>query len=470
MILDEKIFKPRPSGASVCTDPCVVKLTKNAIAESEALSASPSAWNNEIRPVTVYAVTNEAIVMEKVDVFAQYSLDHLKLHLRARYHMDSILPRNICGEEEYRAYCRSENPEFPEFQETMESLSSVVDARIKSQPPCYVHGDFTLSNTLPFAHRKQGVFDELRLRIIDVSFKKHPPVCAVDYAKVLFSVLGFDVPYSKSNVDYVIHTAVKRCSREELAYFLSSHVLRVSKHEDLTKEFVRRCWATVSTLVRQSGVKVQRKVATPVEVLTFNRWKDYPYPGCFLRRIAEGDSSVWSEGGYLPMFMFDMDGTLVDSKDATIAAYKEAGFEFKPEYWGKSATDLNIPPDQHKRKQEVWNRHWREIKVTPLGQLAQRLRESMDDFQRNFCFHIITGASEVTVKYTRRALEKKFHWNIPLRGASAYDKQEFLWYWSCYYRERMVYYFDDNLEFLKEAAKNIPSTNLVFIHYNGEQT
>ena len=51
------------------------------------------------------------------------------------------------------------------------------------------------------------------------------------------------------------------------------------------------------------------------------------------------------------LHVFDMDGTLFDTREATKLAYEAAGLpEYKPEYWGKSAAEWGCPRDIHKRK------------------------------------------------------------------------------------------------------------------------
>lgn len=108
------------------------------------------------------------------------------------------------------------------------------------------------------------------------------------------------------------------------------------------------------------------------------------------------------------LHVFDLDGTLVDTHALTVEAYRFAGIDFKPEYWGRSAKDWGCPAEAHKKKQEYFAellkyRRLPDAWATPLWSKVA------PDFRT-----ILTGASKPTygsIRQNRRDLfEGCFAW------------------------------------------------------------
>lgn len=87
-------------------------------------------------------------------------------------------------------------------------------------------------------------------------------------------------------------------------------------------------------------------------------------------------------------FIFDLDGTLLDTKTAVILAYDAAGYSMDEDRFGKTADQLQIPPAFRARKAELYPGFIPKY-VKPLGmfRMFQYLPHPM----------IITGASKSAV-------------------------------------------------------------------------
>lgn len=53
-------------------------------------------------------------------------------------------------------------------------------------------------------------------------------------------------------------------------------------------------------------------------------------------------------------FAYDLDGTLVDSREAVVQAYRRAGLEPPPDFWGRTAKEWNCPAEVHRRKNALY--------------------------------------------------------------------------------------------------------------------
>lgn len=96
--------------------------------------------------------------------------------------------------------------------------------------------------------------------------------------------------------------------------------------------------------------------------------------------------------------VFDLDGTLVDSRDAVIASYKDVGIEMKPWHWGKpwrvwleqACLDAGMPSGSaakvHEAKGRRYTHHRERVRTLPPRRL---LENSTSDVL--LC--IISGAS-----------------------------------------------------------------------------
>jgi hypothetical protein len=99
--------------------------------------------------------------------------------------------------------------------------------------------------------------------------------------------------------------------------------------------------------------------------------------------------------------VFDVDGTLVDTREATLAAYEAASPGlFKPEYWGKPSQEWGCPADVHERKVAAFARLSAMIKpawAMPMFRHAQ--------YVGHHCI-FLTGASEDTMDIHRTRFRK----------------------------------------------------------------
>ena len=146
-------------------------------------------------------------------------------------------------------------------------------------------------------------------------------------------------------------------------------------------------------------------------------------------------------------YVFDLDGTLVDSKEKTIAAYETAAPGlFKPEYWGKTAAEWGCPPSIHRTKQMLFNRD------TRMLQPGWALPMFMEVLRRGEKPIILTGASSTTVKFLLRYISSiigDFHTTQEIHSADAVTKINFL---DELAKTDTVYYYDD------QAPAGLPTT------------
>ena len=147
-------------------------------------------------------------------------------------------------------------------------------------------------------------------------------------------------------------------------------------------------------------------------------------------------------------FIFDMDGTIVDSQKAVRIAYKKAGLVVPEDAWGKTAREWDCPPDIHEMK----------CRLYPAVLLSTGRRMHAADFLETVHGSVITGAGLPAVEAVRKFLRHDF----PLVGHS------------CTHEMKMdvlrseaaiggitVFYVDDDLDFGKRALYEID--NLQFL-------
>lgn len=137
------------------------------------------------------------------------------------------------------------------------------------------------------------------------------------------------------------------------------------------------------------------------------------------------------------IYVFDMDGTLYDTRAANEKAYLEAGLpEYKPEYYCRTAADWGCPPEIHERKQQLLPQYSWMIKPTwayPFFEIAEKCGRAI----------VLTGASAGSVRLIEnihgRPLPTPF--GITLSEA---DKRRILLNLTRAGWE--VVYYDDNME------------------------
>lgn len=143
------------------------------------------------------------------------------------------------------------------------------------------------------------------------------------------------------------------------------------------------------------------------------------------------------------MYVFDFDGTLVDTKAATIAAYTEAGVKKTPEEWeavwglkwrewlhGDEAEEI------HSRKTKYLHKYMHTVRILPLMSAALQLRVP-----------VITGASPAAVSQTLFTLSVRFPevtgLKIVLVGVDTMQKVDYL-DWASAENNMDLIYVDDS--------------------------
>ncbi len=131
------------------------------------------------------------------------------------------------------------------------------------------------------------------------------------------------------------------------------------------------------------------------------------------------------------MYIFDLDGTLVDTRDAVREAYKRVGVTMPDSAWGKPSSAWLPIPWLVKQK----NVHY----LKCLEMHADKL-PLFDYAQREKC-PIITGASRQAVAHVQTIYGQL---NIELCGASRERKVEYLQNIRPHPKERLTYVDDDS--------------------------
>jgi hypothetical protein len=145
-------------------------------------------------------------------------------------------------------------------------------------------------------------------------------------------------------------------------------------------------------------------------------------------------------------FIFDMDGTIVDSYLAVRAAYKKAGLALPEDAWGKTAAEWDCPQAVHEMKKRLY--------PTILRSHGRRLHAA--DLLEIVHGHVLTGASIEAVDAVRKFLGFKF--DVVGHSCNQDRKINILRQLS---REHKIIYVDDDLAFGKRALDEVD--NLVFM-------
>lgn len=153
------------------------------------------------------------------------------------------------------------------------------------------------------------------------------------------------------------------------------------------------------------------------------------------------------------LHVFDLDGTLFDTYEATKYTYEQAGLpEYKKEYYGKTAKAWGCPPEIHEKKKILFSKY--------SGELNQAwAMPYYKTFLPSAAF-ILTGASQETVDTCRRAFPR-----IELRNPYGYgldlkEKRRVLKVLS-YHLGYDVFYYDDIPEIGLEIVSGLHGVRLI---------
>jgi FMN phosphatase YigB (HAD superfamily) len=142
------------------------------------------------------------------------------------------------------------------------------------------------------------------------------------------------------------------------------------------------------------------------------------------------------------LLCFDLDGTLLDNKQAVIEAYRVAGVEMPPDAWGRPWKEWLFNSNQHDLKNAAYP-SMLEKYGRPLPAL---------DIMRMWWpnTHILTGASPGAANAALDFLHVGRHvgidWGMTTRDKLAWLRQEYRPYEPCLY-------YDDDEAFLEEVKK-----------------
>jgi hypothetical protein len=133
------------------------------------------------------------------------------------------------------------------------------------------------------------------------------------------------------------------------------------------------------------------------------------------------------------LYAFDLDGTLIDSREAVLTAYRAVGVEPPPDFFGKSWREWLLDPVKHKAKNAVYLKMIEEglVKELPLLELYRTL----DRYEHAY---ILTGASlEAGAAIVKRwgfaqdrtyfglSLDNKLQWMQFYRQGIMFEDNEF---------------------------------------------
>lgn len=143
--------------------------------------------------------------------------------------------------------------------------------------------------------------------------------------------------------------------------------------------------------------------------------------------------------------VFDLDGTLLDTKAATIEAYRSAarklGMAAPPEaIWGHTATEWRCPPELHAAKLVEYS-----LLVPLMVRPAWAAETYTQLLADGYDVRVVTGASKGTVEVLSRSPYRDFLRNVAC-GLSVYEKTAMLHGIEAVFKGITIHYYDDNAE------------------------
>jgi hypothetical protein len=148
-------------------------------------------------------------------------------------------------------------------------------------------------------------------------------------------------------------------------------------------------------------------------------------------------------------FVFDMDGTLVDSFAAVKEAYRLVGFKLLPEHWGKTWKEIGVTPEQHKEKNALYSTCLRsQGRILHAATLMQVVEGK-----------VLTGASVEAAKAVFDLL------GLPLQNhllAAGVTQEQKFGHLRKLAKDGRVFYVDDDRNFGLRIVQDIP--NAFFLH------
>lgn len=471
---------PRPSGGRVYYGTFFIKHHEFAMEEAQLLGCAAKILGAfpDIHVPEPVLVTKTALVLpylkpaETPAETTPHSVEKKALQMvetaRWLHSRSELFGWRICSEKKYRDYVLYPDTHcwdgeelggtLAEFdahrqylRQTLDELGPVVAKATRVRGERFVHGDFTFSNC--YYLEEKAEYPDHKGCLVDLSVKASPGLPEVDLSKILFSCLGFDTTYYKDVVDRLVgpdgmmqRMYVDPIDWKVVAYFLASHVLRVSRREPLSIEVFRRASHHILVILNSIDQCVT---------------KDSPPMNLIFEDSAGSIHSCMSDMGLTPdrtVIITDMDGTLIDSYVATVNAYAKAGFDFKPEYWGKSASDIGIPPEAHQRKLALWPDYVPQIKLLRMA------RELADIMKAGTPVILLTGASEVTTKAGLKRMEPVLSPSAVIHGCGRDAKIAAIHSLCLANPNHNVIYVDDDKEFLELLMKRSHSVNTFHVH------
>lgn len=145
--------------------------------------------------------------------------------------------------------------------------------------------------------------------------------------------------------------------------------------------------------------------------------------------------------------IFDLDGTIFDTHDATKFAYEAAGLPlYESSYFGLTAEEWGCPEHIHKKKQEVFPTYKHYIRETWAANMYKAMLPSGSAF-------ILTGASKSTVDVCQSTVPWELRTPFGV-GLTSAEKRKIICLFSTLFKYK-VFYYDDNYEFgIKLALDN----------------
>ena len=155
------------------------------------------------------------------------------------------------------------------------------------------------------------------------------------------------------------------------------------------------------------------------------------------------------------IWLFDMDGTLVDTLRATREAYRKAGMKMPEGAWGKPWYDW-CTEEVHKEKQRIYPNTLREFgRILPAAELFKIVGGS-----------ILTAASARSVEAVMQLLDIAPELQGDMHTeCSAQDKIDIINDMWLLHQSKVVY-VDDNLEFGKRVLRE---TGAYFMHVSDKE-